>query len=166
MTRVQPEVVDATRWMQCVRRTYLVFLLLVITDLTLIALTPTVRNALGRIDGLGWAPLAARIAPSVILLGFYSWFLTKGIRSKRTATTAVALHSAVFSLLGLAILLPWLGLFAAALTPISPVYIGALLWLPAGYYAGSLAALVFIGVNLALGKGALAHRGASARESG
>lgn len=155
---------DYGRWLRLVRRTYAVFLLLAIIDMGLITFSPTARNALGRVDGRGWAPLAARMIPSLILVGFYSWFLARGILSVRAATMAIGLHSAVFSLLGVGILLPWLGLFAAALTPISPVYIGAILWLPDGYYVGSVAALLFVSLNLAIGKGALAHRGDAADE--
>jgi len=154
--------VNDFQWLRVVRRTYAVFLLLIIINIGLIASSETMRNVLGQVDGRGWTDLAVRIIPSVILLGFYSWFLARGFRSVLVATMATALHSTIFSLLGLAAMLPWLGLFAAALTPISPIYIGAILWFSNGYYAACVVALLFTGVNLSLGKIALDHRRDSA----
>ena len=153
-------------WLRFVRRAYGVFLFLVIIDIALIVSSEAMRNALGRVDGRGWMLLASRVLPSLVLLGFYSWFLSRGIRSIRETALASALHSAVFSLLGLAALLPWLGLFAAVLTPISVVYFGAIVWIPGGYYVASLAALLFTGVNLGIGKVALARYRECSSEGG
>jgi hypothetical protein len=76
----------------------------------------------------------------------------------RAATTASIVHSSALAPLGMAAPLPWLGPFFAAMTPISPAYIGAILWVPGGYFVGCVAALLFTGVNLGIGRSALAQR--------
>jgi len=143
--------VNDVRRLEFVRLMYMVFSFLAAIDIALIASSEEMRNALGRVDDRGWVLLASRVLPSVILLSFYSWFLSRAVRSIRLAAIASGLHSAIFSVLGLVALVPGLGLFAAALTPISVVYVGAILWLPGGYFAAVLVALVFIAVNLGVG---------------
>ena len=145
--------------MEGVRIGYGIFAALVALDLVLISLCADFRNALGRVDGRGGAALVPRILPDLLLLFFYSWFMYRGFRSERAALL-VTLHSLVFAGLGLAATIPWLGMFASVLTPISVLYSGAILWLPAGYYVALSIALVFAVANVAIG--VVARRGSLA----
>jgi hypothetical protein len=140
------------------RITYAIFAALVTVDLVFVSISPDFRNALGRIDGRGTIALVPRILPDLLLLFFYCWFLYRGVRWKQT-TLLIGLHSFVLAALGFAAMIPWLGIFAAFLTPISVLYFGAILWLPAGYHVALFVALVFAVTNVWIGVVARRRRG-------
>jgi hypothetical protein len=149
--------------MEAVRIVYGIFAALVAVDLALITLSADFRNALGRVDGRGGGALVPRILPDLLLLFFYSWFMRRRFRSERAALL-VTVHSFVFAGLGLAATIPWLGMFASFLTPISVLYVGSVLWLPAGYYVALSIAVVFAVANVVIG--VVARRGSLVGEAG
>lgn len=128
-----------------VRGVYGVFAALAVLDLVLIATVEPVRSAVGRTEGLG---LAVRSLPSLAVLGVCGWAYVQLGSNARSAVRLVLVLSVVFAALGLLTLIPWIGMFAALLTPISVLYFAAILWVPQGFFVVMAVTVGFIILNV------------------
>src|SRR5215831_427151 len=129
-----------------VRGVYGVFAALAALDLVLIATVEPVRSAVGRTEGLG---LAIRCLPSLAVLGACGWAYLQLRSSARSSVRLVLVLSVVFAALGLLTLMPWVGMFAALLTPISVLYFAAILWVPQGFFVAMAVTVAFIMLSVA-----------------
>jgi len=59
-------------------------------------------------------------------------------------------HGAIFSLLGVAMCIPWAGYFFAPFSPISLLYLASIIWVQDGYYLSLIITVMFIVFNLYL----------------
>ena len=123
------------------------FALLAALDVVMVLVVPVYRESMGTLEIWSLA-LVARIFPPVFLLGFYLLLWNKRRASSRHVLLFV--HSILFIFLGLVLCLPWIGPLLTFVTPVSPLYMGAILWAPGGYYFAILSAVMFILANIVL----------------
>jgi len=136
-----------------VRDVYGVFAALAALELALIATVEPLRSAVGRTEGLG---LAIRCLPSLAVLGVCGWAYVQLRSDARSGERFVLVLSVVFVALGFLTLTPWVGMFAALLTPISVLYFAAILWVPQGFFVAVGVAVAFMILNVTTGR--LAYR--------
>lgn len=129
-----------------VRNVYGAFTALAALDLVLIATVEPVRSAVGRTEGLG---LAIRCLPGLAVLGVCGWAYLQLRSDRRSSVRLVLVLSVAFAALGLLTLAPWVGMFAALLTPISVLYFAAILWMPQGFFVAMAVTVVFIILSVA-----------------
>jgi hypothetical protein len=122
------------------RRAFALFAVLSVLDLLGCLTVPELRDALGTTGDAG--SLALRVAPSVVLILFYGWFLMRGSTSSH-AVLSIRLHGILFSILGATTLIPWIGVVVAIFTPISALYLGAINWMPRGFWLAICIAVAF-----------------------
>ena len=68
----------------------------------------------------------------VSMVAFYGIVYVK-MREGRVLSRMMLWHGLFYGLLGLALCLPWIGMFLALFTPVGVLYLG-MLWTPLGYY--------------------------------
>jgi hypothetical protein len=116
-------------------------------DLVLVVTTDALRNAAGQIEG---AAILIRCLPDLILVLLCSSIGMQLRNDSRLTVWAVLISAAVFLLLGVLSLVPWIGMFFVMLTPVSVLYFAAILWSPRGVMVAVGISLVFILVNAAI----------------
>ncbi len=126
---------------------FAVFGLFAAFDIAFLAYSSDYRNFFGDvrdISGVMW-----RIIPDVVMVLFYGlihWKIKNGIILPRL----MVWHGVLFGLLGFAMCLPWGGYFLAPFSPVGLLYLGSILWSPAGYALSLSVAMVFIAFNVYL----------------
>ena len=126
--------------MQVIRRIYSVLAALTFLDLILIWISPSFRDVAGQAEG--WRGTAIRSAPDLVLFGVLGWASQSRLRGEFTLTLSI-----IFGAFSIVMLLPWIGMFAALLTPISLLYFAAILWIPHGFSLADAVAVVFLVLN-------------------
>lgn len=123
------------------------FALLAALDVVMALIVPVYRQSLGTLEI--WSQVfIVRIFPPVFFLGFYLLLWNKCRAPSRHVLLFI--HSILFIFLGLILCLPFIGPLLAFVTPVSPLYYGAIMLVPGGYVIAILVAVVFIISNIVL----------------
>lgn len=124
-------------------------------DIAFLTYSNDYRNFFGEvgdISGVMW-----RIIPDIAMVVFYGFIHWK-IKSGIVLPRLMVWHGILFSLLGLAMCLPWGGYFLAPFSPVGLLYLGSILWSPVGYFLSLSVAIIFIAFNVYLIRFGLAAR--------
>jgi hypothetical protein len=132
--------------LKLMRRAYGLLLWLSSVDLVLVCASQEYRNALGRVQP-ELLPTLVRLTPGAVLMLLCVVVLARLRRNPKAGMAWAAGTSAVFAILGASALLPWIGMFAATLTPMAGLYLAALLWIPNGLFLAMSIAVVFTAAN-------------------
>tara|TARA_R110001599_G_scaffold188238_1_gene382686 strand:- start:276 stop:731 length:456 start_codon:yes stop_codon:yes gene_type:complete len=122
--------------------------LLTAIDIAIYILSDTYRNLLGVVDGQGFGGYLITLFPDILILVFYALFFYQYKRFNTMPKKLLIIHSLVFLVTAILLLIPWIGFFFFAFSPIGVLYFGATLYLPGGYYIALLMAFAFLIFNL------------------
>ena len=75
-------------------------------------------------------------------------FFLKLRKGGLTPYLMILAHSAAYTLLGLALLFPWIGILFAPLSPIGSPYLLFTVWMSNGYYLALGLTIIFVALNI------------------
>jgi hypothetical protein len=122
------------------------FALLAGVDLVLVVVSEEYRNLLGQTAG--WSSAAVRAIPDVLLIAFYLGYFSADDPVLRSRLAKI--HCIVFGLVGTAMLIPWVGMFFAACSPIAVLFFGPFLLSSTSVWISYSAAATFLALNASL----------------
>jgi len=134
------------------KNTFIIFIYLVIADVACFVASEDFRNAFGVFDVKSSQEYIVRLLPDFILFSFYTVVLFRLQKGNSIPNILLKLYCLLFTLLGLALCIPWGGMFFAPFTPIGVLYVGSILWVPEGFYVSMLIAIMFCITNIYLFK--------------
>jgi hypothetical protein len=117
-------------------------------DICLLTVSSDYRNLLGAVDGSGIAIKILRYIPGTVLTVYYSIFFLKVRGVGAIPYRMIVIHSAVYVFLGATLLLPWIGILLAPLTPIGSLYLLFIMSVKNGYYYAVGLTAVFVALNI------------------
>ncbi len=126
---------------------FAVFGVLAAFDIVLLVYSNEYRNIFGEVRNTSevmWRFIADIVM--VIFYGFVYWKTKKGISLPRL----MVWHGVLYSLLGVAMCIPWAGYFLAPFSAVGLLYLTSIIWIQDGYYLSLAITVMFIAFNLHL----------------
>ena len=126
---------------------FFIFGVLAAVDMLFLIYSSGYRDVFGQVSDI--SEVMWRIILDIVMVLFYGlvfWKLKKGSILPRL----MIWHGAIFSLLGVAMCIPWAGYFFAPFSPISLLYLASIIWVQDGYYLSLIITVMFIVFNLYL----------------
>lgn len=130
-----------------IRYLFALFGILAAIDIALISFSLPYRSAYGAVRSI--PDVSWRIIPDVVMIFFYGlvfWKTTSGAVPPRL----MVWHGILYSIVGIAMCIPWGGYFFAPFSPVGSLFLGSMLWVPSGYFLSLGVAILFIAFNLYL----------------
>ena len=87
--------------------------LLTAIDIAIYILSDTYRNLLGVVDGQGFGGYLITLFPDILILVFYALFFYQYKRFNTMPKKLLIIHSLVFLVTAILLLIPWIGFFFA-----------------------------------------------------